>query len=466
MLAYFLTANADEGPYSEALKDIESALPGKLLNNPFESDWNIRGDAGLKQKVVEAADIPGGAALQLRSKKRSQNAWDAEVSVPLDFAVEKNETIHLAFWAREVKKDKAAKKSAALVRISQNIDPYAAIISKEFEFSEQWNLYQIQGQATQNFSLGMLEFVFQMGKLKQTIELGQFYVLKVDQQALQQDVVKKCKQNPEDCPINNTVAYPANNTSPDYYAGAEYSLVWADEFNETRLNEAFWNRQVVAAGKFNEEWQRYTSSNENAYIDNGFLVLKANHESTRHGHDQYTSARVNTANKVDWKYGKIVARMQLPYGKGIWPAFWMLGGNIDEHGGNTPWPQSGEIDIFELYGSNNDAVVEGNIHYANSDGKHQFLEPFKYELESGKFADNFHIFELQWDASSLTWLVDGKAFKKIDITDKEMKEFHQQFFILFNIAVGGTWAGRPDHTTPFPQYMYIDWVRVYQKQST
>lgn len=108
-----------------------------------------------------------------------------------------------------------------------------------------------------------------------------------------------------------------------------------------------WNRQVEPAGRFNEEWQ-YTKSPQNSYVDDGYLVLKAIHESNHHGMNQYTSARLNTANKYAWKYGKVVARIQLPYGQGAWPAFWMLGANIDEHGGETPWPQSAEIDILEL----------------------------------------------------------------------------------------------------------------------
>jgi beta-glucanase (GH16 family) len=245
-------------------------------------------------------------------------------------------------------------------------------------------------------------------------------------------------------------------------AKKDWQLVWSDEFDGAELDETNWNRQVVEAGHFNKEWQRYTNSTDNAYIEDGALVLKAIHEGEAHGLDQYTSARLNTAGKQSWKYGKISARMKLPYGQGIWPAFWMLGANINENGGDTPWPQCGEIDIFELYGSKNDSAVEGNLHYANTDNKHTMMGAMGYELEEGIFADDYHIFELEWTAEKMTWLVDGNAYHSYSITAPEMSEFHEEFFILLNIAVGGTYADYPNATSSFPQMMYVDWIRVYQ----
>jgi beta-glucanase (GH16 family) len=219
----------------------------------------------------------------------------------------------------------------------------------------------------------------------------------------------------------------------------------------------------VEAGRFNEEWQRYTNSDKNAFIENNCLVIKAIHESDEHGIDQYTSARLNTANKQSWKYGKIAARIKLPEGEGIWPAFWMLGANINENGGDTPWPQSGEIDILELYGSKDDGAIEANIHYADSSDSHGMMGAVSYKLPEGKFSDAFHVFELEWNAEKFTWLVDGEEFASTPITAEYLSEFHKEFFILLNIAVGGTWAGRPDETTNFPQHMYVDWIRVFQE---
>lgn len=260
------------------------------------------------------------------------------------------------------------------------------------------------------------------------------------------------------------VQYPAPNLDEDtYQPGPNWTLAWADEFEGSAVEATNWNFQVVPAGRFNDEWQRYTNSSENAYIDQGCLVIRAVHESDRHGMNQYTSARLNTANKRAWTYGKIAARIQLPYGEGTWPAFWMLGASIDENGGDTPWPQSGEIDILEFYGSKDDAAVEANAHYADESGSHAHMGAVRYELPDGRFADAFHVFELEWSEKTLTWFVDGQQYASMSIDADEFAEFHKDFFILLNIAIGGRSAGRPDDTTDFPVRMYVDWVRVYKK---
>jgi beta-glucanase (GH16 family) len=262
---------------------------------------------------------------------------------------------------------------------------------------------------------------------------------------------------------NDKNKFDINQSEDTYQPGDGWNLVWSDEFNGDSIDPNNWNFQVVEAGRFNEEWQRYTNSDKNAFIENNCLVIKAIHESDKHGIDQYTSARLNTANKQSWKYGKIAARIKLPEGEGIWPAFWMLGANISENGGDTPWPQSGEIDILELYGSKDDGVIEANIHYADSSDSHGMMGAVSYKLPEGKFSDAFHVFELEWNAEKISWYVDGQEFASTSITADYLTEFHKEFFILLNIAVGGTWAGRPDETTNFPQYMYVDWIRVYQE---
>ena len=241
-----------------------------------------------------------------------------------------------------------------------------------------------------------------------------------------------------------------------------WKLVWSEEFDTPHLNPANWNRQVEPAGRFNQEWQRYTDDEKNAYIENGQLIIKAIHETDQHNSNQYTSARLNTSQKQTFRYGKIAARIKLPHGPGIWPALWMLGANCDENGGDTPWPKCGEIDILELYGSNNDAIVEANIHYANHNHKHAMLTPPQYQLPHGIFADDFHLFEIIWNKDQIQWLVDGTPYASTPITHQERKPFHQEFYLLLNIAIGGEWAGRPDVNTTFPQTMTIDWIRVYQ----
>ena len=242
-----------------------------------------------------------------------------------------------------------------------------------------------------------------------------------------------------------------------------WRLVWEDDFSDATLDSNHWNRQVEEAGRFNEEWQRYTDSVENAYIDNGVLVIKAIHESSKHGKDHYTSARLNTAGKRDWCYGKIAARMKLPFGMGMWPAFWMLGSNIDENGGDTPWPMSGEIDIMEMYGSFDDSNVEANLHHADLKGEHTQMGGKSFQLPAAKFCEDFHVFEIEWDDTSITWFVDGVEYAKQSIVGPEYAAFHKPHFILINLAVGGKFSGRPDNTTQFPQVLLVDWVRVYQK---
>ncbi len=253
-------------------------------------------------------------------------------------------------------------------------------------------------------------------------------------------------------------------TKDTYQVGSDWRLVWSDEFKGDKIDVNNWNYQIEEAGRFNDEWQRYTNSDKNAYVKDDCLVIKAIHESDSHGRNQYTSARLNTARKQAWKYGKIAARIKLPQGKGMWPAFWMLGDNINENGGDTPWPQCGEVDILELYGSKDDGVVEANIHYANQSNAHQMMKTVSYKLEQGIFADDFHVFELVWTEKRMIWLIDGAQYASTSITAAELSEFHKEFFILLNIAVGGRHAGRPDATTVFPQHMYVDWIRVYEEK--
>jgi len=259
---------------------------------------------------------------------------------------------------------------------------------------------------------------------------------------------------------NTIYSYPAHN-SDAYTPGTQWQMVWADEFNANTLNPKNWTRQELLK-PYNEEWEQYVNKKDNAYVKDGYLILKAIHTSKTHGDKQYTSARLHTGGKQQWQYGKIVARIQLPYGKGIWPAFWMLGADIDEIGGNTPWPKSGEIDILELYGTKSNGVVEANMHWDHNG--HQMMGAKHFSLKKGAFAEAFHTFELEWNKKELIWRVDGVEYSRAAINKEGMEEFHKKYYILLNIAVGGTWAGRPDSSTHFPQYMFVDWVRVYQKK--
>ena len=264
-----------------------------------------------------------------------------------------------------------------------------------------------------------------------------------------------------------------SNSSDTWSSGAGWTLVWADEFNGTVLNMANWTHQVLPAGHFNAEWQRYTDSTNNSFIfhanDEGYLVIRALHDGGPIASDHYTSARLHTGWKQDFQYGKIAARIQLPFGQGLWPAFWMLGTNISEIGGDTDWPACGEIDIMEMTGGEgtdpahpnwDNSVYSGAIHWDNGgwagDWNHE-------QLSSGILADDFHVFEIEWDSMQVVWKMDGLQFFSKDITPDYMSEFRKRFYILLNVAVGGNNPGPPVVGTIFPQYMYVDWVRVYSK---
>jgi beta-glucanase (GH16 family) len=244
-----------------------------------------------------------------------------------------------------------------------------------------------------------------------------------------------------------------------------YELVWSDEFNYTGLPDStLWTHEVGASGWGNNELQYYTKDRlENARVEDGHLIVEARKEEFL-GAD-YTSARLITyENGHSFTYGKIEASIKLPFGQGIWPAFWMLGDGIFE---GTPWPACGEIDIMEMVGGGDgkDDVVHGTVHWSDAGGN-----PASYggdvQLDQGIFADTFHVFSIEWDATSIKWFLDGVQYHVVDITPAHMSEFQKDFHILLNVAVGGNWPGSPDASTVFPQRMYVDYVRVYQLDAT
>ena len=233
-----------------------------------------------------------------------------------------------------------------------------------------------------------------------------------------------------------------------------YNLVWSDEFNGSELTSD-WTFDIGtgSSGWGNNELQYYTD--DNYTVGNGYLELIAKQETFNS--QQYTSTRLKTQGLKSWKYGRIDVRAAIPFGKGIWPAIWMLGNNIT----SVSWPACGEIDIMELIGGEglNDRTVHGTAHW--EDNVHaQFGD--SYSLNSGKFADEFHVFSIIWDANSIKWLVDDVQYNQLTINPAQMNELQQNFFLILNIAVGGNWPGSPDATTVFPQRMYVDYIRVFQ----
>ena len=235
----------------------------------------------------------------------------------------------------------------------------------------------------------------------------------------------------------------------------QWQLVWSDEFDGNSLNDSNWTHEIGGNGWGNNELQYYTDRDTNSYVSNGYLTIQALKEN--YSAWNYTSARLKTQGKQFFKYGKILARIKLPYGQGIWPAFWMLGESFPTVG----WPACGEIDIMELVGGpTGDNTVYGTAHWADANGQHAQYGN-SYTLSSGIFADGFHLFSIIWDDQSIKWYVDNQLYNVIDITPTSLSEFHNDFFIILNIAVGGNWPGPPDPTTVFPQKMEIDYIRVY-----
>ncbi|MEU6576741.1 glycoside hydrolase family 16 protein [Streptomyces sp. NPDC046805] len=218
----------------------------------------------------------------------------------------------------------------------------------------------------------------------------------------------------------------------------------------------------------NHERQYYTASNANAALDGqGHLVVTARRENPAgyqcwYGSCQYTSARLNTAGRFTAQYGHVEARMKLPRGQGMWPAFWMLGNDLGQFG----WPASGEIDVMENVGYE-PATVHGTIHgpgYSGSGGIGA-----AYSLPSGQaFADGFHTFAVDWSPGSLTWSVDGSVYQRRTPADLGGRTwvFDKPFFLILDLAVGGSWPGDPDASTVFPQQLVVDSVSVTTGNTT
>ncbi len=249
-------------------------------------------------------------------------------------------------------------------------------------------------------------------------------------------------------------------TTPLSYEGMD--LVWQDEFDGTEINTEDWTFQIGdgcpnLCGWGNQELQYYTD--ENARLENGNLVIEAKKESK--GGRNYTSTRMITKNKQSFKYGRIDIRANLPFGQGIWPALWMLGDNIDEVG----WPACGEIDIIEMIGGSEvkESTAHGTAHWQGDGAKADFGG--SYRLTDGAILnDKFHVFSIIWDEQKITWFIDDIKYHEIDITGEFLTEFQESFFFIFNIAVGGNWPGYPNSNTVLPQYMLVDYIRVFQDQ--
>jgi beta-glucanase (GH16 family) len=234
-----------------------------------------------------------------------------------------------------------------------------------------------------------------------------------------------------------------------------WDLVWSDEFNGTSVNTSNWSFEVGGGGWGNNELQYYTGG-ANATVSGGVLTITARRGSGGfscwYGACQYTSARMITRGKRDFTYGRIEARMALPAGQGLWPAFWTLGTNI----GSVGWPACGEIDIMEHI--NSETLTHGTIHW--DAGGHASYGGSTFVGDPTAF----HVYAIEWTPAAIKWFVDGVQYHEANIQNSinSTEEFHRSFFLLLNLAVGGNWPGSPDPGTVFPARLSVDYVRVYQ----
>jgi beta-glucanase (GH16 family) len=248
-------------------------------------------------------------------------------------------------------------------------------------------------------------------------------------------------------PVGPTPTKTNTPVGPTATPPAGWNLVWSDEFNGPSVDMTNWSFQTGCSGWGNGEWEDYTSG-ANTSFESGVLVIEARMKpGSPLGNCGMTSTRMNTSGKRSWLYGKMEARIAIPMGQGVWPAFWMMGNT----GG---WPSNGEMDIMEHINSTDQQV--GTLHWNN--GGHQ---------SSGKSVTvanmtSYHTYGIEWDTNEVKFYVDSNYYNTINIASVPQPAFHQPQYFLLNLAIGGAWPGYPTSTNVMPAKYYIDYVRVYQ----
>jgi beta-glucanase (GH16 family) len=243
------------------------------------------------------------------------------------------------------------------------------------------------------------------------------------------------------------------------------TLIWSDEFNGpdgSRPDPAKWAIVTNDSGYDNNELEYYTDRPSNIHEHNGSLVMTARSEPYvgKDGQSRsYTSARIESRGRFELKYGRIEARIKLPKGQGIWPAFWMLGSDFDR----TGWPTCGEIDIMENIGSE-PSKVHGSLHGPGYSGGHPLSGVFTLPNQA-RFGDDYHVFAIEWEPRAIRFYVDGTLYETQtpdNVPAGQRWVFDHPFYLVLNVAVGGYWPGNPDATTIFPESMLVDYVHVYR----
>lgn len=240
------------------------------------------------------------------------------------------------------------------------------------------------------------------------------------------------------------------------------NVVMEENFDGTELDTSLWSYDIGdgssqgLSGWGNNELQYYTDRPENVKVEDGILNITARKEAYEEA--SYTSGRILTKLNFDQKYGRFEARMKLPWGQGLWPAFWLLGADIDEVG----WPQTGEIDIMEYRGQE-PTRIHGSVHGPGYSGAEAVSK--SYNLEGDRFDTDFHVFGIEWGKDYINFYVDDDLYNQITPEDVDGEwVYNKPFYILINMAVGGSFVGSPTEDTVFPQTLEIDYVRVYQAE--
>lgn len=258
-------------------------------------------------------------------------------------------------------------------------------------------------------------------------------------------------------------ALPQPSEEPATAAAKDWKLVWQDEFDGESLDYSKWEIEVNAFGGGNQELQIYTDRRENVRVEGGRLILEARRDN--HGIQgtvrEYSSGRIRSKHRGDWKYGRFEIRAKMPAGAGLWPAAWLLP-TEEKYGG---WAASGEIDIIEYKGQEPNQVW-GTLHYGGHwpDNRHSGTQ---FKLTEGSFASDFHTFALEWEEGEIRWYVDGQLYQTQKQWDSVSAPFpapfDQHFHLIFNLAVGGGFVGPPNAQSVFPAQFEVDYVRVYAR---
>lgn len=322
-----------------------------------------------------------------------------------------------------------------------------------------WVSYvQEEKTLTKNMSVYEIEFV--MGKKTDSEARFEFWLLNKGSYWIDNITLKEAGAV--------EMVEEGNKTEADENKVENWELKWSDEFDGENIDTDIWRFRIGNGPDWNgdgtpdawgnDEGEYYTE--DNAYIEDGKLVIEAKEETrTDMGKElNYTSARLDTKDKYDFKYGRIEVRAKLPKGgKGIWPAIWLLGSNED----TATWPDNGEIDIMEYLG-HEPSVIHGTVHGPVSAGPGI---GHKYELpEEKKFSDDYHNFTMEWDKDEVEFYVDDVLYHVINKNEAGEADwvYDHDFYMILNLAVGGSWPGYPDESTEFPQTMKVDYVRYYE----